>query len=221
MPYTRERAIDFWFEFDDVFQDHVPPNVGQLYSRVLPPPDGIDFYWNRWMAHRAGGTYPAGYAEDVRPFAADLVALGNLQLAIMDKYFPGDPDALQRAFEDFGQGVLYDAGKTADGRFRRSLQDRVHQMDGGAATMVGYHRWHTIIRATVLGGGDEARWLRIDRNVGLAWAIQKEAKPKSSKPNNPGLADGRLAALREVWTTLSADQLDAAFDEKPQAFFLL
>lgn len=169
------------------------------------------------MRHREAGTYPRGYAAEIAPYASALVALGELQLSMMAKYF-ADDEALREAFEDFGQGVLYDAGKTKDGRFRRNIQDRVHQMDGNSASMVGYHRWHAIIRATVLAGGDAARWLAVDRHVGLAWAIQSEAKPVSSHANNPGLAPERLAVLRAAWGAMTADELDAAFDRKPDAF---
>jgi hypothetical protein len=84
--------------------------------------------------------------------------------------------------------------------------------------MVGHHRWHAIIRATVLGGGDAGRWLQIDRNVGLAWAIQREAHPVSSKPNNPGLPAARIAELRTTWLSRSSVELDEAFDTKPSGF---
>src|SRR4029078_4536928 len=145
VTYTPQQAIDFWFEFDDTFQDHVPPRVGQLYATLFATPDSIDYFRKRWIEHREAGTYPNGFRDEMAPFAAALIELGQLQLAVMDKDFRSAADALRQAFEDFGQGVLSEESKTPEVRFRRNMQDRVHQMDGGAATMVGYHRWHAII----------------------------------------------------------------------------
>ncbi len=51
--------------------------------------------------------------------------------------------------------------------------------------------------------------------MGLAWAIQSEARPEEDSPTNPGLPPDRLAALREQWTKMTFDELDAAFDHDP------
>lgn len=58
---------------------------------------------------------------------------------------------------------------------------------------MGYHRWHAFIRAAVLLGVDKNIWLQIDRYVGLAWAIQSEAKIIQDSPNNPSL--GRVEII--------------------------
>jgi len=78
-----------------------------------------------------------------------------------------------------------------------------------------YHAWHAFIRAVVLLGADEERWLGLDRKVGLAWAIQNEARPADDRPDNPPLPEARLEALRAAWLELDADALDAAFDNDP------
>jgi hypothetical protein len=78
-----------------------------------------------------------------------------------------------------------------------------------------YHAWHAFIRAVVLLGADEQRWLRMNRNVGLAWAIQNEARPTDDRPDNPPLAAERLEALRAAWLVLDAKELDDAFDHDP------
>jgi hypothetical protein len=79
----------------------------------------------------------------------------------------------------------------------------------------GYHVWRAFIMASVMVGADAKRWLQIDRNVGLAWAIQSEARPVEDAPDNPGLLSARLAQLRLIWLQLSFDQLDTAFDSSP------
>ena len=73
----------------------------------------------------------------------------------MDLYFDGNDELERRAFEDFGQGVLFDA------RHGRRDGDNVHKMDvsGPNNPPIGYHRWHIFIQATVFAGGDCDRWL--------------------------------------------------------------
>jgi hypothetical protein len=63
---------------------------------------------------------------------------------------------------------------------------------------IGYHRWHAIVRATIMVGIDAQRWTEIDRYVALAWAIQSEAKP-----------------VRDTWLRRDLDELDAALDSFP------
>jgi hypothetical protein len=216
MPYTRDQAIDFWFTFDDTFKDHTPPEVLQLYSRLFATGGGIDRFWLLWKKHRKAGTYPAGFRTEVAPFADDLKNLAARQLEVMDPFWHGDSVALRTAFEDFGQGILYDAKLDATGNPRRPAQDRVHQMDGDSGIgMVGYHRWHTITRASLEDGAERGRWLEIDYFIGLAWAIQSEAKPVASRPNNPGLPATRIDQLRTKWLALSESQLDDAFTSFP------
>lgn len=71
----------------------------------------------------------------------------------------------------FGQGILYDA--------RRSPGQKLHKMDGNPPTpLIGYKRWHVFIRGAVLIGEDSARWLQIDRNVGLLGKYSCDQKLK-------------------------------------------
>jgi hypothetical protein len=88
-------------------------------------------------------------------------------------------------------------------------------MGGPDDPPVSYHRWHATIRAAVMVGADAERWLQIDRNVGLAWAIQSEARPIQDAPGNRGLPPARLEELRSTWQAFSFDELDRAFDSFP------
>lgn len=220
MSYTREQAIEFWFEVDDIFKDHTPQEVVTLYIAIFGQNFDIDRIWNLWKRHRAASTYPDGFQTAISAFANSLVQIGTKQLEMIDRYFNNDQDALRLAFEDFGQGVLYDDVRNPDGSSRRRINDRVHQMDGDSGVgMVGYHRWHTIIRAMVLAGADPSRWLEIDRFVSLAWAIQSEARPVSRRRNNPGLPEQRISELRTIWLQRSVEQLDNAFDSFPYPLY--
>ena len=201
-------SLEFWFDFDNFFN----PGFGELG-------DGVQDIYNvvgspfrlrdAWHKRRREGPYPDGYRDDVMPIKNELLQLAGMQLAIFDQHFHGDAAAEQNAFEEFGQGLNFDD--------RRPEGDKVHKMDQGAPGRPpqAYHAWHAYIRAFVLLGEDEQRWLRMDRNLGLAWAIQTEARPEDDNPANPPLAPERLAALRHAWLALDFDGLDNAFDNDP------
>lgn len=208
MANGRERSMEFWFEFDNFFNPsfgQVPAEVFDAYSSM----PGIDFPLERWREHRRLGTYPDGFGAEMISIRDPLLFLSAKQVEMLDRHFAGDPDSERTAFEQFGQGVLFDD--------RRPVGDKVHKMDtsGPDDPPVGYHRWHPLIRAAVMVGADAGRWLQIDRNVGLAWAIQSEARPFADAPDNPGLPSARLDALRSTWQVLSFDELDTAFDSDP------
>lgn len=209
-PHTdpRARAIEFWFEFDLAYN----PGFGQVSQEVLrayTAVRGPDFARARWREHRLRGTYPEGFIRDMTPMKDALLFLADGQLEIIDRHFGGDGAAERVAFEDFGQGVLFND--------RRPPGEKIHKMDVGGPDNppIGYHRWHAFNRAVVVVGGDAERWLTVDRHVGLAWAIQSEARPEEDNPHNPGLSAERLAVLREQWTKMTADELDDAFDHDP------
>ncbi len=201
-------SMEFWLDFDNFFN----PSFGEVGDGVLEAyratgaPFGIR---DRWREHRDAGTYPDGFRDEMAPNRDALMQLADQQLAIFDRHFSGDRAAEQNAFEEFGHGVNFDD--------RRPDGDKVHKMDTGGPDRPpqAYHAWHAFIRAVMLLGADEERWLGLDRNLGLAWAIQNEAKPADDDPDNKPLAEDRLDGLRSAWLPLSADDLDAAFDNDP------
>lgn len=201
-------SMEFWFAFDNFFN----PGFGQVTDDVLiayqatGAPFGITESWRR---HRGDGTYPGGFQQEMAENAGALLQLADQQLVILDSHFAGDAEAEQRAFEEFGQGILFDE--------RRPVGDKIHKMDTGgpADPPTGYHNWHAFIRAAVLVGADEDRWLGLDGHVGLAWAVQTVARPVEDATDNPPLEEARLQGLRDAWLGLSADQLDDAFDQEP------
>lgn len=197
---------EFWFALDDRFLFHPTAEIGAAYGTIQMP-DGIA---NLRIEHRANGTYPAGFEEDVTPMRDGLELLSVKQLEIFDLHLGADLDATRQAFEEFGQGIHFDD--------RRPAGQKIHMMDssGPMNPAVGFHRWHAIIRAQVVLGIDADRWTEIDRCLGLGWAIQSEAQPvqRVAEPNPP-MAPERVTTLRERWMARTPEQIDDAFDSIP------
>jgi hypothetical protein len=207
MKYDRQQAIDFWYEFDNYFMFKAPQEIIDAYNILF----SIGDLRHLFRTHRRNGTYPEGFKVDVSPVRDTIIFLAQKQLDIIEKYFKNRAENERKAFEDFGQGVLYDD--------RRNPPDKIHKMDGGRNNPpIGYHRWHAFIRALVIIGGEgeeEKRWLEIDRNLGLAWEIQSILKPQDDNPNNPELPVHRLNQLQTIWLSKSFDLLDIEFDSFP------
>ncbi|TLX86926.1 MAG: hypothetical protein E6K97_09960 [Thaumarchaeota archaeon] len=106
--------------------------------------------------------------------------------------FGNDIESEQRAFEDFGQGILF------DDRRPRPLNNRVHMMDEG---QFGFYMWHTFVRTAVLLDQDPQRWIHVDRHICLACAIDSIQHPRqstndSNKPNNRDVPTEILNSIR-------------------------
>lgn len=121
-----------------------------------------------------------------------------------------DIESQQKAFEDFGQGVLY------DDRAPRPLERRIHMMDEGH---YGFYRWHLFIRTAALLNHELEIWIQVDRHLRLACAIDSKQHPKQSKndgnnPNNPDMSAAILNDIRAFWLSLSFEELDKEFDNQ-------
>lgn len=206
MAYSKDTALDFWYEYDQTFLFATSPEVAGLYQNIYGPTFAIDALVDIVRDNQAD------LAAQLRGREQSLQRLAEIQLEIIDRHFPNSAD-LQRAFEDFGQGVLYD-GKplsTNPNRPRRPVGRLIHMMDGTPDDCVGYHRWHAFIRAAVAAGADANRWLEINRFVALAWAIYSELNPREDAPNNPPLAADRLASLQKGWLSADVRTLNEGF----------
>ena len=84
-------------------------------------------------------------------------------------------------------------------------------MDGSPEDWVGYQRWNAFARAVQLFGHRPEDWLHLNRCVGLAWAIQTEARPADDKADNPALPAARRDRLRNSWLSMTVGVLDWAF----------
>lgn len=210
MKRTNDQAINFWTEFDNNFHYAIPAEVSRAYGILFLDKftggTNMDVIYNSWSDHRSIGDYPEAFKKAFEPLKEQIFYLAERQIEVMRNHFQDDRGLLQRAFEDFGQGILYNSNRPADS---------IHKMDDLRGPPIGYHRWHAFIRAAVLLGEHANIWLHIDRCVGLAWAIQSEANITQDSPNNPGLENSRLEQLRSSWLQLSYGDLDTAFESYP------
>jgi hypothetical protein len=199
----KQEIMDFWYEFDNTFHFEIQPPVDQYYKKIFPDPEGYDHLIVRWLYHRRNQTYPDGFKNELSFLKPEITGLANEQIKFFNSALHRNPDLIQKAFEDFGQGVLYDD--------RRAL--KLHKMDGDPpAPLIGYFRWHTFICALVLFGEFDQLWPQIDQYVGLAWTIQSIAPIQEQDPNNRGLDDETLKKLRTKWLSMPSQQLDDEFE---------
>lgn len=203
----KQEIMDFWNDFDNTFHFRISPSIDKYYDAIFPPsptiPHDFDRPIRQWLYHRRNQSYPDGFKKEIVSIKPELIGLANEQMRFFNDALHRDSDLIQKAFEDFGQGILYDD--------RRAL--KLHKMDGDPpALLVGYFRWHVFIQALLLLSEFDKLWYQIDQYVGLAWAIQLIAPIKEQDPNNPGLKDEKLAELRTRWLSMSSQQLDDEFE---------
>ena len=205
MAYTRQLGIDFWFEFDNLFLWNPTPQSADALRRAYDFGNGgpeFDRPVDLLRTSYSSGTHPASFVSSLTPNRAGFVDLARLQMGVVTGHLPNRDD-IRSAFEDFGQGVLFDD--------RRMDGWKVHKMDGSPEDWVGYQRWNAFARAIQLFGEQADDWLHLNRCIALAWAIQTEANPADDSRTNPGLPGARMDALRAVWMSTTAKTLDWAF----------
>ena len=205
LSFSRELAIAFWNEFDNNFiGNSVSQEVINAFNLVYAK--GFNFWLKRWRIHRLLGTFPEGFKNELdQQVSREVLFLADKQLEIINKFFKGDAESERRAFEEFGQGILYDDVNP------REPRDKIHKMDAYPLPPIGYHRWHVFIRMAVLSGANNDRWIQIDRLVGLAWALQSELFPENNNPNNSEISQRAIENLRSLWLQRSFEELDNAF----------
>jgi hypothetical protein len=201
MAYTPEMGRRFWFEFDNATQSD--PEFGSVILRA-----GGFGVQNDYRQTRMAGTYPAAFQQRFLSRLEDWKIIAKLQTDMIGPLLGNDWSNIQAAFEDFGQGTLFDNDP------RRDDGNRIHMMDGQVgAQLVGYHRWHASIRVIqLLGFSDNAWWEQLDGILGLAWAIQSFARPRQQDMPNPRLSDADLTDLRSAWLELAPDRRDRQYD---------
>lgn len=195
MAYTSALGNDFWFAFDDAFKDHPTPQASAAIVACFPG-FALDLYVKKWIADYKAATLPADFLTFVTPRAHALQTLADLQDAVFVASFQGSLPDEQSAYEDFGQGVLYDP--------RRAVGNRVHMMDiDGQGQEVGYQRWYCFAYALKVLGYKQQVWGPRLNFIALALAIHLAAKPtpdSQARPSaNPALAAGQLQQLRTQW----------------------
>lgn len=206
MVYSRQLGTNFWYEFDNFF-------LWDERKDILEARGNITDLDRICKEHKINRTYPMDYINEVKQDMKrinSVIFLAQKQLDIINKTFGDDMDSQQRAFEDFGQGVLFDE------RPPRPLNNRIHMMDEG---QFGFYSWHTFVRTAVLLNHEPERWLNVDRHIGLACAIDIIQQPTQStndgnNPNNSEIHPEMLDKLRSFWLPLNFEELDIEFDKQ-------
>jgi hypothetical protein len=204
MTYNRTIGNDFWFELDNQTlwnrTQKVSDAIIKSYGAIAPFPD-LDLPVDAFRTSYHLPNHPVPFVSQMQPGKSGFIELADIVLAIVDAHLDNE-DAIRSAFEDFGQGVLFDN--------RRNPGFKVHKMDGDPLSWVGYHRWNSFMRTVQLFGHNESRWLFLNKCLGLAWAIQTVMNP-SDDVVNPNMEMGTLSKLRSVWMSMTASGLDWAF----------
>jgi hypothetical protein len=196
--YTRDIGRDFWFDFDNqTLWQRTPAVSAAIKAAYVDQRLNPDTMADALVASWHGADHPAPFRTRISPGSAGITALLDIQLQIIGAHLQA-PDDVRLAFEDFAQGVLF------DNRPPRPPGRHIHMMDGNPDNWVGYRRWAAILRAAeVVGHPRPDAVAQVKRCVLLAWAIQSEADPDQTSPDNPGLPAARLEVLRNVWMTVS------------------
>ena len=206
MVYSRQLGTNFWYEFDNFF-------LWDERQDVLKSLGNISDLDRICKEHKINETYTIDFINEVRQDeqrVKSIIFLAQKQLEIMNKSFGNNIESQQIAFEDFGQGLLF------DDRSPRPLNNRVHMMDEG---QFGFYRWHTLIRTAVLLNHESEMWLHVDRHIGLACSIDSLQRPRQStndgnNPNNSEISPIMLDKFRAFWLQLNFEELDREFDKQ-------
>ncbi|MGN6709972.1 MAG: hypothetical protein ACTHKF_11590 [Candidatus Nitrosocosmicus sp.] len=232
--YTRKLGNKFWFEFDYPFNSTFR-DIGQDMDNLV----GIAFnIFNEYKKNYDKINLKldeSNYKKAVNDMHENdnILRLANEQWKIMN-YNLKDLENLKNAFEDFGQGILYDADhddlRTARDSEGHPQYDpvtgnlmlfRIHKMD----TNTMWKWWHSFIRAVAVLQPEEKKWFEIDRLIAYAYIIDFYVKPKQyyqfpngiipeTDPQNPN-GTGSPNAVNKAKFILSAkefDELDKIFE---------
>ena len=164
--------------------------------------------------------YPQNFKDRIN-MSDDLISSISLlepenQLNVINERLEGDDILIQKAFEYFGQGGPFDDFLDEEtNQPRRPSDDRVHMMD---SIHFGYPRWHVFCRSAGFIGLDQNIWLKIDRLIGLAYALHMRLSPWRSgsdgiNPQNPERPDV-VDELGPMFESSTSVQLDEHFDNR-------
>lgn len=224
-------SMDFWYELDYLTNAEFvtyEKRDNRSYTNISPQIN--DAIWNQiWKAtldgkslfeaydqfYRSGGEHSPEelktklQEKQYESLRSAFTIIAHLILDLMDKHFGGNEQLEQLAFEQFGQGTLFDTQVDGNDQPRRPAEFRIHMMDGSTGGYDFLNKIVNLIDILVLAGTHE-RWLKFDRYVGLAAEIDSICKPKQSftttpignNPNNQPIANGRLEELRSKWLNL-------------------
>jgi hypothetical protein len=206
----QDKAINFWFKYDDFFLFHAQDNIVKAIRNVQPYGRLLDLFYY----HHDKGTMNSEFKRELQKVKDSIKLLGDNSRQIFDEFFKDDVQLEQNAFELFAQGLLFDDRLDENGLPRRPDGDKIHTMDSG---IVGYIAWHAFARAVGLLDltNDKDRLLQTDRHIALAAAILaaliRSGHPpiQSDDPtNNKPMDQMLLSELRSSWLKLGFEEID-------------
>lgn len=198
------RANEFWYQLDEVFLYRPSPEVRDAVMAIFAAGGERDLY-RMWLDLVTSPAYPGNFIAMMAPVREQLRLVSELELALFDSFYHRHDPRLTRLFADFGQGLLYDPRRLADGQ-------PVHTMDGDPPA--AYHFWHVLLRAKMVLGIDRERWREMAPRVGFAWAVQSFARPSNVEANQP-LPHDAVRRLAASWLPRTPQRLDADFQSFP------
>lgn len=228
-----QRASDFFYAFDNytLFGINVPPEQ-QAASQAMQNAFGeifsafggeVQFYAVFRNYYKKDPTL-ADFKQRMMQYDSELTLTQTdtekLLAQYLDGALPSLDDAIQQAFELFGQGTMFDER-------RNNAQYGFWSIHGMDSTYprnppIGYYGWYVFIRAySLVMGVEDGDALHLARCVTLAAAIQQLLQPKGvsgptkTNPNNPPIDPEALAGLRAQYMNLSFTELDPLFGAAP------
>lgn len=112
--YTRELACKFWLDFDRPFNGAFKGPTNEMRSLLQMSSNFLSKYRQCYDTNTKN-LDETGFRNEIEnmQIQQDILNLANAQFDIINRHFKdknGDLnlDNLKKAFEDFGQGVLYD-----------------------------------------------------------------------------------------------------------------
>lgn len=213
--YTREVACNFWLDFDRPFNGAFG-NISNEMEKLINMSQIIHAKYLQSFNSDKMNLDEANFKNEIESnvIRQDIYNLANAQFDIIFNHFRDekgvlDLNNLKRAFEDFGQGVLYDSKHDNERTFvdgfgnpqyykktENKMIFRIHKMDSeGQWTL-----WHSFMRAAGLTFPKDSKYFELDKLIAYSCMINHIVRPKQSfefpngeipedsiqNPNGPG-----------------------------------
>ncbi|GAA2932211.1 Tat pathway signal sequence domain protein [Streptomyces mexicanus] len=201
-------ANEFWYQYDEISYFNPSQEMKDAVAAITTPFGGFTQTYDAWLATRRSGRYPRSFLETIRPVKDAFEVLSRNQKAVYEQFYGHDPRGLVLAFQEFGQGTLFDP--------RRPAGEKVHMMNYTPPEPThAYHRWHPFLAGFVLLGMEPRWWTHINRLAGAAWELQSLAQPIIDHDDNPHLPRRTVHHITAKWLRRDRAELDAAFEVYP------
>jgi hypothetical protein len=215
VSFPQDKALDFWFKYDEFFFFHAQDTIQQAIRTVAP----YGRLLNLFYYHSSRGTMNTEFKNELQGVKDSIKLLADNSKQIFDEFFKDDVQLEQSAFELYAQGLLFDDKLDENGMPRRSEGEKIHIMD---SDVTGYVAWHAFVRAVGLLdlADDKDRLLQTDRHIALGAAIVAELIKSGHRPvqsddpsNNRPIDQALLSELRTSSLNLTFEEIDNKIPE--------